>query len=91
MSELLEAHKTMIRRYRALLVSNSGEQRWINYCDTALTLTNTDKLSRWVGFIQGVLFSQGQITIEEERDYSRDIYKPVYQALGMDSTTVDVN
>lgn len=92
MDALLEAHRLMIDRYRSLIDDHGmpDRQRWLDYCDTALTISNTDKLSRWVGFIQGVLYAKGLITIEEERDHSRGIYKPVYDAMGVDSRTIDV-
>ena len=33
----------------------------------------TDKLQRWLGFIQGVLSVTGVIDVDEERDYTRPI------------------
>jgi hypothetical protein len=66
------------------------KEYWISYCETALTLTNSDKLSRWVGFLQGVLVSRNFIRVEEERNFTRTIYKPIYNQLGLDSSTITV-
>lgn len=94
MDELLNAHYTMIKRYRDLIVSSNrgslNRNYWINFCDTALTVDNSDKLSRWVGFIQGVLYVADLINLEQERDFSRSIYKSIYDSLGMNSETVVV-
>jgi hypothetical protein len=92
MDELLEAHYAMIQRYKVLLQTQSKVDvvHWTNFSDTALTLTNSDKLSRWVGFLQGVLFSNDLISVDDERDFSRGIYKPIYDKIGFDSTTVNV-
>lgn len=92
MSSLLEVHYTMINRYKLLIAEQTVLDKvyWTQYCNTALEITNTDKLSRWVGFLQGVLFSNGLITIDAERDYSRELYKPVYTSMGLDSRTVNV-
>ena len=93
MSELLAAHKTMILRYRTIVVHTSEpivDEFLLQFCDEALKLTNPDKLSRWVGFIQGVMFERGWVNTKRERDFSRGLYKPIYEKLGYDTTTVDV-
>ncbi len=89
---LIDAHILMINRYRFLINASNLPDKYflLNFCDTAVTLTNTDKFSRWIGFLQGILFERGMIDIEEERNVSRQIYKPIYDALNMDSRTVDV-
>jgi hypothetical protein len=91
---LLEAHYLMIERYKKIINETDNQDfdkdYWMNFCDTALTLQNTDKLSRWVGFLQGNLFQFKIIDIDEERNYSREIYKPIYIKNGMDSKTVEV-
>lgn len=51
---------------------------------------NPDKISRWVGFVQGILFMNNPIEIEEERNSSRKSYKPIYQKLNMTSTSIEV-
>ncbi len=43
-----------------------------------------DKQSRWLGFIQGVLFANNLIDINTERDISRKIFHKAYIELGID-------
>jgi hypothetical protein len=42
-----------------------------------------DKLSRWLGFIQGYIIFSGQSTVEIERDFSRPIFHKAYEADGI--------
>ena len=44
-----------------------------------------DKLSRWFGFVQGVLFSAGLLDIVEEADRTRPIFQGAYKAAEMES------
>lgn len=37
-----------------------------------------DKISRWIGFIQGVMSVKGYISVNEERDFSRPLFHSVY-------------
>jgi hypothetical protein len=41
-----------------------------------------EKMSRWLGFIQGILFANGIITIEEERNISRPLIHRAYKDSG---------
>lgn len=43
----------------------------------------TDKTSRWIGYIQGVLASNGQLDVNAERDRTRPFFHEAYQALGL--------
>lgn len=43
-----------------------------------------DKQSRWLGFVQGVLFSNDLISIDTERDFSRKLYHNAYELMGID-------
>jgi len=43
-----------------------------------------DKQSRWLGFVQGVLFSEQLIDINVERNFSRELYHSVYKKLNID-------
>ena len=91
-NNLNKIHYLMINRYLEIIKNSDIKERarWINFCESALTIKNSDKLSRWVGFIQGVLYSENLIDIEEERNFSRPYYKEMYENWHMDSTTVDV-
>lgn len=83
----------MIERYKDIIESSSGiDQKafLLTFCEEAMKLENSDKLSRWVGFIQGILYTNKLIEIDIERDFSRSIYKPIYEELNMSHLTVEV-
>lgn len=42
-----------------------------------------DKLGRWLGFVQGVLASRGELDVEDERKRSRDVYRTAYGSDGL--------
>lgn len=92
LTDLPMAHSYMFLRYIDILRASSLEDkaRWISFCEKGRTLDNVDKQSRWVGFIQGLLYANKLVTIEDERIFSRAIYKPIYEDLGMNSVTQDV-
>ena len=82
----------MIERYKDILESSSElDQKafLLSFCEEAMKLENSDKLSRWVGFIQGILYTHNLIEIDIERDFSRNIYKPIYAELNMPHSTVE--
>ena len=91
-SKLLDAHRLMINRYRNFIIGKNfiDEKELIGFCDLAMDLQNPDKLSRWVGYIQGILIERKIVTVESERNWSRAIYKPIYEKLGYDTTTREV-
>lgn len=35
------------------------------------------KLSRWLGYVQGVLIERGVTTVEIERDWTRPLFRPL--------------
>jgi hypothetical protein len=84
----------MMRRYIAVIQARDpklhDEDFLVKFCETALTLKNPDKLSRWVGNIQGTLIDRKILNTQFERDISRALYKPIYNQLGYDSSTVNV-
>jgi hypothetical protein len=54
-------------------------------CDTAADRCRDwplDKLSRWLGFVQGVLASRGTLSVEAERDFSRPLFHAAYAVDG---------
>ena len=54
-------------------------------CRTGIEQIDTfplDKLSRWLGFIQGVLAMRGLVTVDGERDFSRPLFHAAYAAEG---------
>lgn len=57
--------------------------RWM--CQTMIQQGGSwpiDKLSRWLGFVQGVLTMRGLICVDEEREVSRPLFHEAYQADG---------
>lgn len=42
-----------------------------------------DKISRWLGFIQGVLAVRNLLSVKDERDSSRSIFHRAYKAMGI--------
>lgn len=42
-----------------------------------------DKLSRWLGFVQGVMAARGLITVSNEREFSRPLFHEAYTASGI--------
>ena len=42
----------------------------------------TDKISRWIGFVQGVLASRGDLDVNAERDRTRPFFHEAYTAIG---------
>lgn len=35
------------------------------------------KLNRWLGYIQGLLIERGMTTVQEERDWTRPLFRPL--------------
>ena len=93
MLDLLDAHIFMMRRYRDIITGRGFEDETflVNFCEEAIAIKNPDKLSRWVGFIQGTLIERNVIDTDFERLLSRNLYKPIYEKLGYDTTTIDVS
>ena len=51
-----------------------------------------EKMSRWLGFVQGILFANGIISIDAERDYSRPILHKAYLDSKIDiPKSIDIN
>ena len=42
-----------------------------------------DKLNRWLGFVQGVMSTRALITVDEERDASREAFHSYYKNEGI--------
>ena len=64
--------------------TSSSHLAWM--CQSAITESASwpaDKLSRCLGFVQGVMSSRGQISMEVEREFSQPISHAVYAAAGL--------
>lgn len=42
-----------------------------------------DKISRWMGFIQGVMIMKGYVSVSTERDAARPLFHKVYESNGI--------
>ena len=58
----------------------------IDMCQTIIDNTTLpeDKISRWLGFIQGVMVMKGYTTVNIERDFSRPLFHKVYKTNNID-------
>jgi hypothetical protein len=90
------ASVALFARYAAVLDSARGTDlpapdgtgaahlRWM--CATALESSHDwseDKLSRWLGFVQGVMCARGQLTVDDEREFSRPLFHAAHHAAGL--------
>lgn len=48
-----------------------------------INLWPTDKASRWIGFVQGVLAVRGILDVDEERNRTRPLFHQAYQAMNV--------
>lgn len=78
--------KKLFLRYNRIIVDNkqvlTGLPERCNY-ENLLSLTEeaikniesypTDKMHRWMGFVQGILSVKGLISVDEERNYTRPL------------------
>lgn len=82
----------LFSRYKAVIEANKtsmdtkvkecSPDHLINLCNEVLqdhAKYPFDKLSRWMAFTQGVLATQGLISVEVERDFSRPYLHAVHQ------------
>lgn len=87
---LFERYKTMLDS--AVMAENVPEgcsqKHLLWMCSTAIEHASTwpvDKLSRWLGFVQGVLTVQGILTVGEEREFSRPLFHAAYAELSLEA------
>lgn len=91
---VMNAHIEMANRYINILqpienidihldkVSNKNLLWMANKISTGDMLT--DKASRWLGYIQGVMATKGYISVDQERDFSRPLYHLAYGNMNLD-------
>lgn len=89
--ELILVIKELFKDYRLKIESypvdfprgcgrNYTKNYLINFCELAISSEMPlEKISRWLGFLQGVLILNGVIYEEEERRKSRELIKPIYE------------
>lgn len=47
------------------------------FMDECIADKPVPKLCRWLGYIQGVLIERGITTVQEERDWTRPLFRPL--------------
>lgn len=91
-----EATRQLFARYRKIICAVTSHDE----ADARLSLENLawmcrtaeasiddlplDKLSRWLGFVQGCLAMRGLIDVDTERDVSRPLFHAAYASDGGD-------
>lgn len=88
------ASVTLFTRYRDVILNNSSKLdvddapaectsvHLLNLCNEVIINHQKypfDKLSRWMGFVQGILAKDGLISVTEERDFSRPLLHAIHK------------
>jgi hypothetical protein len=94
MDAVRQATKELFRRYIEAMdheVFKVPDERIVALCEQAIKNIEVypiDKLSRWLGFVQGVLYKENIIDVDIERDFSRPLFHDAYmrENLGIPET-----
>lgn len=87
---LRDIFSILARRYHDILVDKVGiDDKLDKMSNTNLSWMTTeilnnqnmpcDKVSRWIGFIQGCMSMKGYLDVDSERDFSREYFHAYYQ------------
>lgn len=80
--DINDANLLVVKHLQELCVQREYKNEHIsNMLNTLHNNVNdwpVDKTSRWIGFIQGVMYKDGVLDIDEERDFTRPIFHKVY-------------
>jgi hypothetical protein len=97
--ELIKSTQDIFRTYQTLLEDEKTGLKYpeytkeylLNFCKKALEekKMTVDKLSRWLGFIQGVLIMNGVLEQEQERTRTRAIFQEIYKKYNIIQEKVD--
>lgn len=92
-SPIFKASKPIFKRYISILEEEPpgdyGDQtsprHLIRLCQEAISRPDLpdDKLSRWLGFVQGVMTVKGLISVDKERDITRFLFHKAYEEMGL--------
>lgn len=63
-----------VERYRAMAVDR---QDLLSFLDEFTPEVPLVKLSRWLGYVQGILIERGKTTVKAERDWTRPLFRPL--------------
>jgi hypothetical protein len=78
----------LFQRYKSIIEEKypeeDGDETSLNHlkwmCDHVLNSDMPiDKMSRWLGFVQGLLTAKKIISVEEERNFSRPLFHQAYE------------
>ena len=89
MTPLINAHQELFRRYNQLAQVNKdslpSEQVYRIHMMGIHAISHDDmyleKLSEWLGFVQGILYANGIINIDEERKFSEILLERAYKEM----------
>jgi len=98
-NEIIDANQKLFIRYLEIIKHNQipkigqiDKDYLIKFCDLAIKKPmQSDKSSRWLGFVQGILFTLNLIDIEEERSVSRELFHEIYNKFNIIQETISVN
>lgn len=82
--------KSLATRYEAKLDNSPHSDRLRHMLIAMVENVNAwpiDKINRWIGFVQGVLWEKGLIDIDEEREFTRPLFHSYYESHGIEKPT----
>ena len=81
MDEIIEV---LVERYMPLAEGNEMLEAMMATMLLNRTGWPVDKLNRWLGFVQGCLFMEGKLDVDEERNFTRSLFHKYYKDNGID-------
>jgi len=85
LQELFSTEKDYLKQKRLLQLISMCQTviKNTSQYDNSENIMTEDKLSRWLGYVQGVMTVYGWITVEEERENTRPLFHKAYEDLGL--------
>jgi len=92
-NNLKQAYAKLFKRYNTIAQENQDEigshsaNKIMQMGITAISNPDrfpAEKMSRWLGFVQGILWQAGFINLKEERDFSRPLIHKAYKDAGLE-------
>lgn len=66
-----------VERYREIVNNSEGCRDLGKFLDEFNREVPLMKLNRWLGYVQGVLIERGFTTVEDERNWTRPLFRPL--------------
>lgn len=76
-AEYYDAIMKCVERYRDIVSHSEGCRDLDKFLNEFNTDVPLNKLNRWLGYVQGVLIERGFTTVQEERDWTRPLFRPL--------------